>query len=612
MGRPEPSDMPYMTENGAFHCSDTAELLSTLTEPDMARFRGKCAAFGYKAVTVVPIHCSDRILGAIYLSDRKGGVSPKMLTFLESIERLVGEAVQRLDLEEELHKSEEKYRTIFENAQEGIFQITPQGDFLSINPQLARMFGYESPHEMVGHGRERKGHEWVSRENRRELRESLERGPMEGFTVPAYRADGKEIWITMNCRAVRDENGDIRYYEGTVTDVTEQKRAQEERDRLEQRLRRSQKMEAFGILAGGIAHDFNNILAAIIGFAEFARNKAPEGPLRRPIQRILDAGMRGRELVNQILTFARRSGHEKKPVRLGRVVTETFTLLRASLPSTLDIRCSLDDESGMVLADRGQLQQVLMNLATNAAHAMQKEGGTIGIDLTKCTFCSASEAPDPAINPGAYLRLSVSDTGYGISPDVMERIFDPFFTTKKPGEGTGLGLSVVQGIVQGHGGAVTVESEMGKGSTFTVYLPVSGRGDGEDAGENVPPVPRGNERILFIDDEEALAEAAEGMLGDLGYAITSLTDSEEALRQFTEDPGRFDLVITDQTMPNMTGLELAREILAVRRDIPIILCTGYSNLVTSDTAKKAGVKAFATKPLAESELGWVIRKVLDG
>jgi PAS domain S-box-containing protein len=612
-GRPDPADMPYMTRNGSFHCSDTGALLCTRRAGgDPSAFRGMCAAFGYKSLTLVPIHRLGGILGAIYLADRTGDISPATLAFLESIERLVGEAVRRLDLEEELHRSEEKYRSIFENAQEGIFQVTADGNYLSINPRLARMFGYGSPDEMMTYANGWQGHECMSPESRRELHGLVRNCPVEGFTVRAYRRDGEELWITMNCRAVRDGSGAIRYYEGTVSDVTEQKRAQDERDRLEQRLRHSQKMEAFGILAGGIAHDFNNILAAIIGFAEFAKSRAGEGVLQRPLQRILDAGLRGRELVKQILTFARRSDQEKKPLRLDSLVTETLQLLRASLPSTIDIQCRVSSGPGLVLADRGQLQQVLMNLATNAAQAMPGQGGTVTIEVSETIFPSASDVPDPTMSPGAYMRLSVTDTGKGMTPEVIDRIFDPFFTTKKPGEGTGLGLSVVQGIVQGHGGAVFAQSRLNEGSTFSVYLPKLDLKDFMVPEEEEQPVPGGKERILFVDDEEALTEAAHDMLGDLGYRVTATTSPNAALGFFRENPDGFDLLITDQTMPGLTGLELVREVLALRRDLPVILCTGYSNLVTGDTAREAGVRAFATKPLVKAELGRMVRRVLDG
>jgi len=385
-----------------------------------------------------------------------------------------------------------------------------------------------------------------------------------------------------------------------------------ERRRLEDRLRQAQKMEAIGTLAGGIAHDFNNILAAIIGFSEIAAGRIPaDSKAQRSLKRILEAGIRGRNLIKQILAFSRQSEQEKKPLQLSLLVDETLGLLRASLPSTIDIRFDSADQSGLVLADVGQMQQVVLNLCTNAAYAMREKGGAITIELSDFSFLAPGEAPHSLLDPGSYLKLSVSDTGDGIAGDILHRIFDPFFTTKKQGEGTGLGLSVVLGIVESHGGAITVRSEPGKGSLFTVYLPRVFKDNGKTSGRG-EETPTGKERILFIDDEEALAEMGGEILADLGYEAISKTGSRDALELLKADPHRFDLVVTDQTMPEMTGVELAGEILAIRADMPIIMCTGFSHLVDADKARAAGIRAFVMKPLTKGEIARTIRKVLDG
>jgi signal transduction histidine kinase/BarA-like signal transduction histidine kinase len=384
-----------------------------------------------------------------------------------------------------------------------------------------------------------------------------------------------------------------------------------ERRRLEHQLRQSQKMEAIGTLAGGIAHDFNNVLAAIIGFSEMAAEWIPaDSKAQHSLKRILEAGIRGRNLIKQILTFSRQSEQRKEPLQLSLVVEETLRFLRASLPSTIDISFNVASQPGLVLADVGQIQQVVLNLCTNAAHAMKEKGGAIAIDLSDFGFFTPGEAPHSLLEPGSYLKLSVSDTGDGIAGDIIDRIFDPFFTTKKPGEGTGLGLSVVLGIVESHGGAITVRSEPGKGSVFAVYLPrvVEARAEAPDGNEEAPT---GTERILFIDDEEAIAEMGEALLAGLGYEVITKTGSNDALELLKADPHRFDLVITDQTMPEMTGLELAKEILAIKADMPVIMCTGFSYLVDADKARAAGIKAFAMKPLTKREIAKTIRKVLD-
>jgi CheY-like chemotaxis protein len=293
------------------------------------------------------------------------------------------------------------------------------------------------------------------------------------------------------------------------------------------------------------------------------------------------------------------------------VVEETLKLLRPALPSTIDIRTSLQSQSRSVLADETQMQQIVMNLCTNAAHAMRRTRGAISIDLSEYSLSSPADAPDSAMSPGPYVRLSVSDTGEGMSPDILERVFDPFFTTKPHGEGTGLGLSVVHGIVASHGGTITVSSELGKGSCFTVYLPKH-RDDGErDFTGGDGSMPRGHERVLFIDDEEDLAVIGDHMLTNLGYHTISKTSSREALALFRLNPSDFDVVVTDQTMPELAGLELAKEILAVRPDMPIVMCTGFSHIVDADVARAAGIKAFAVKPLVKKEIAQTIRRVLD-
>ena len=385
----------------------------------------------------------------------------------------------------------------------------------------------------------------------------------------------------------------------------------EENQRLEAQLRQSQKMEAIGTLAGGIAHDFNNILAAIVGFGEMVEEDLPpDSPSIPRIRRVLSAASRGTELVRQILAFSRKTELTRKPLSLAPLVKETIQFLRASLPTTIEIKLSMKAARDSILASPAELQQILMNLVTNASFAMKEAGGILGINVTNVDFEPDSPVFDADIEPGEYVQLAVTDTGSGMAPDVMKRIFEPFFTTKEVGEGTGMGLPVVYGIVKSLHGTITVESEPGIGSTFRVFLPIA-RTDEKPESSKTQVTPKGTERILFVDDEELLVEWGQAVLERLGYAVTALTDSTEALKLFSVDPSRFDLVITDQTMPKLTGLNLARKILTIRNNIPIILCTGHSDSTSPEKAKEAGIKEFLIKPLGKQQLAAVVRRVLD-
>ncbi|MBW2101889.1 MAG: response regulator, partial [Deltaproteobacteria bacterium] len=356
---------------------------------------------------------------------------------------------------------------------------------------------------------------------------------------------------------------------GVARDLRDRIRAREERARLERRLRQSEKMEAIGTLAGGIAHDFNNILYAVIGYTELSMDEVGEGhPAWCFLEEVLRAAQRAKDLVGQILTFSRQGPDERRPVRVDTVVREAMGLLRASIPSTIEIRQEIETEA-LVTADPVRLHQVVVNLCTNAAQAMEEKGGTLTVRLEEKPEVPSRLGPAP----GPYLLLTVEDTGPGMPEKVLDRVFEPFFTTKDRGKGTGMGLSVVHGIVEGYGGTVTAQSEPGKGAVFRVYLPATGSGAETGDSDDVKcPVPMGRgERILFVDDEEALVALGQRMIESLGYRVTTRVSSLEALELFRASPSRFDAVVTDLTMPHMKGDELAREITRIRRDIPVIL-----------------------------------------
>ncbi len=388
------------------------------------------------------------------------------------------------------------------------------------------------------------------------------------------------------------------------------RRAEEEKERLMTQLQQAQKMEAIGTLAGGIAHDFNNILTPIIMGAQMVLETLPEKDRARTLTRkILTAGERARDLVRQILTFSRQSDMERRPLMLTPVVKEVIKLARASLPATIEIRQSLQSEQDTILANPTQVHQVLMNLITNAAHAMTGTGGVLTIQLRDIRPDEAMAACIPELRPGQYIRLSVRDTGHGMDSRTLEQIFNPFFTTKQRDQGTGLGLSIVHGIVESYSGAVRVDSKVGEGTVFDIYLPTMSRARIEDVDE-ITLLPRGTERILLVDDEAEIVEVVAEMLHHLGYRVDTATDPKKALDLFAKDPGHFDLVITDMTMPVLTGRGLALEIKRLRPDIPIILCSGYSDQTELEKIENGLIAAFLRKPIGLT-LAALIREVLS-
>jgi PAS domain S-box-containing protein len=418
------------------------------------------------------------------------------------------------------------------------------------------------------------------------------------------RPDGTVRSILSRGFGVRDVAGKVIRITGIASDITDRKN-------LEAQLRQAQKMEAIGTLAGGIAHDFNNILAAIMGYSELAQRViSKDSRAQTHLQQVLIASTRARNLVTQILTFSRQEEPERKVLKLQPIIGETLKLLRASLPSTIEIRQSIDTTAPSVMGDATQLHQVTMNLCVNAGHAMKERGGVLGIRLACVDIDRDFASAHPELKKGPHVCLEVSDSGSGMDRATQERIFEPFFTTKAPGEGTGLGLAVVHGVIKNHEGAIVISSALGVGTTFGVYLPVF---DGPPALilHESDSVPRGKgEHILFVDDEEMLVSLGKLVLEDLGYRVTSMVDSVEALAAFRSQPEHFDLVITDQTMPRLSGAELATALLEIRPALPIILVTGYSAGMTDEKARATGFRESLPKPCPIPALGEAIRRSL--
>lgn len=636
---------------------------------------------------------------------------------------------------DELRKSEEQYRGIFENAIEGLFQSTVQGRFLNANPALAQILGYSTPDELMSSVTDIKHQLYVNPEVREELvRLVIENQRVAGLEVQFYRKDKSWIWVSISARMIVDDQGNPKIIEGfiadingrkrmeealeesrnyldeiinsvadpifvknqqhrwtlvnnafcalmgrpreeiigrsdydyklkqeadvfleddlvfsrgtanineeqfpdnsgnihtlvtkktlytdkqgekfivgIVRDITDLKRAEEERRQLEARLSQSQKMEAIGTLAGGIAHDFNNILQPMLGYGELLRLHLPaDSPHLLYVERLYTASLRAKNLVNQILAISRQSERNITPVSVPIILKEVLKLCRSTIPSNIQISTSIQQDCPPVMLDPSQLHQIVMNLIINAYHAVEKNNGSITINLQECTVKATAEGSD-VVAPSRYARLSVIDTGCGIEPAIMEKIFEPYFTTKIQGKGTGLGLSVVYGIVKELQGDIKLHSILDEGTTIDVYLPLTESSPDRKA-VVVKSYPAGSGHVLLVDDEELIIEVEKLILESLGYQVTAHVSSIDALNTFKKDPDAFDIVITDLTMPSLTGDKLAKALFAIRPELPVIICSGFSEILSDEEAESLGVKQFLRKPVTREEMSHKVRLALE-
>ena len=506
-----------------------------------------------------------------------------------------------------LQESESLYRSLVHSSADHIFMLSSDGYFLASNDRVAH-FGLSAGKQLAGH-------------NITDVYSSAESPhfiEQLNLVITTQKPVTFEHRVHINGRAHHHVNRlypiykkkVLSYIGGISQDITQLKQAQIEKEKLQVQLRQAQKMESIGTLAGGIAHDFNNILASILGFTELALEDVEMGTqLEDSLQEVHMAGKRAQELVNSILTFARQTDERVAPIRVDKIIKEVIKLLRYSMPATIDIEHDIPSTS-LIMGNATQIHQIVMNLCTNGAQAMDEDGGRLKLVLRDAHLETDDEVTQLGLPTGDYLILEVSDTGKGIPPDIIDSIFEPYFTTKSLGDGTGMGLSLVHGIVESHGGKVTVKSRLGEGAVFTVYLPIT-RTTSKDQILALEKLPKGSEHILLLDDDAAVAKMGSRLLESLGYCVTTQTSSLKALEVFRSGAASFDLVLTDMTMPQMTGDKLALELKNIRRDIPIILCSGYSKKIDDIDMSEIGIDTLITKPFRVSQLAQDIRKVLD-
>jgi PAS domain S-box-containing protein len=516
--------------------------------------------------------------------------------------------------ERALRDSEERYALAMEGANEGHWDWDIPTDRLFLSPKMKMLAGQSTDSaittrsqwlaQIVIHPDDMAGFDAA-------LRDHFEgRTPRYECEYRVRHPDGEWRWVLARGRCLRDATGKPYRFVGSAMDITAEKKAQIDKERLEAQLRQSQKMEAMGTLAGGIAHDFNNILGAILGYGELAyQHSAAGSALRRYLDNVMHAAGRAKALVDRILGFSRSGLGERVPVNVQSVIEETLELLAASLPAGIRLEKTLDAGDAAVIGDATHLHQVAMNLCTNALHAMER-GGVLRVVLERVALSEQRSLSRGTLSPGAYVRLVVSDTGSGIPPAVLERMFDPFFTTKGVGAGTGLGLSLVHGIVSELGGAIDVATTAGKGTRFEIWLPVAGEAE-RPAVEAARELPRGHgETVMIVDDERPLVALAKEMLAELGYHAVGFESSSAALQAFRAEPQRFDLVLTDEAMPDLIGTELVREIRQIRPDLAIILMSGHGGAQLTQRAAAVGAREVLRKPLQGRDLAESLARVL--
>lgn len=535
-----------------------------------------------------------------------GIIQEKNVELQNSNEQFKNALKGKNEAEESLRENEAKFRLIFEHAPLGILHFDNKGIITACNDNFVNIVG-SSKELLIGLSMLGLPEKNIVHTLEKTLNGSTARYEGEYNSMTAK----KSTPIRLLFSPIFSKGGGVESGIGIIEDITDHIQADHEKEKLRTQLQQAQKMETIGTLAGGIAHDFNNILFPIMGYTEMLMEDTPEdSPFRNSLNKIYSGALRAKDLIKQILTFSRQERSELTLMKMQPIVNEILKLIRSSIPTTIDIKQEIQATCGVIKADPTQIHQVIMNLTTNAYHAMQDIGGELRVSLKEIEI-GEYDVISSGMIPGDYACLKVVDTGVGMDKDLTKKIFDPFFTTKEKGKGTGMGLSVVHGIVSSMGGAIQVYSEPGKGTEFSIYIPVEKQVFGNHKIPVKQSIQGGSEKILLIDDEEDIVTMEKQMLERLGYIVTSRTSSIEALEAFRFEPEKFDLVITDMTMPGLPGDKLSSELTQIRSDIPVLLCTGFSENMSEEKAASFGIKGFLMKPIVMKDLAQKIRSVLD-
>lgn len=591
-------DLPFFTKEGSFWTNSATDLLASTAETDrQASTRNHCHGDGYESVALIPLTLGNQRIGLLQFNDRqRDQLDNNKIALFERLASSLAIGIAQRKIALALKESEGKYRSMMESMTDSAYICSHDFIIEYMNPSMIKRVGRDATGEFCYkkiHGFDEKCpwcvHEKIS---------------MGGSIT-------EEVLSPLDNKTYLVSNSPIFHTDGSISkltvfrDITKIKK-------MEAHVQQSQKMESIGTLAGGIAHDFNNILFSIIGHTEMLLDDIPEenSSIRNSLNEIYTGSLRARDLVHQILTFSRQGTHDLKLMKLQPIIKEALKLIRATIPTTISIHQNLQPNCGAVNADPTQIHQIVMNLATNAYHAMEEHGGELKVSLKEIQL-GEHELITPGMMPGSYACLTVVDTGMGMDKEIIDKIFEPFFTTKEKGKGTGMGLSVVHGIVKSMNGVIQIHSEPGKGAEFHIFLPIVKSDFEKQKTQTNDPILGGTESVLLVDDEKSIIALERQALNRLGYQVTSYTSSIEALEAFRANPDEFDLIITDMTMPKMPGDKFAAELIKIRADIPVLLCTGFSEPMTDEKIKFFGIKGLLMKPIGINDLAKKIREVLD-